>query len=649
MTESNIMTRPIRLTDNWYKNYCGDITAKMRNGKEVQLVAGHLSAYRYKDGSDKKYCRVTKKNCVQFEKDALLHYRPLPENAGLFKLILYMLRTVNTKDIFLILLATMLVTLVGTLYPMATNLLFNRIIAAYKSRLLYIVFLIFMGIFVTGSLFSVVKNIMLAGVGIRMSTLTEAAFMGRCMVVSTSFYKQHPSGQVSEWLEGITGLCENVSNFIFGTWFSSLLSLLYIIQIYILTPSMTMMSILIVIAFFLICFLSAFLQSKWLLKQMQSNSQLTGVTYDLLSGIETIKLNNAGKHALRLWFEKYDEVSRYTYASPLFVRLGPVLPMMMSTLSGIIMLIAAHAFGLTSGEYMTFYSAFGMVLGSVVSAGQTANILASIKPQYEMFRPLLKAETEAHGQSITSFADNGRLDIEVRNVTFQYQPNRPVMENLSLRIPYGDYVAIVGSTGCGKSTLLRLLLGFEEPLEGSIRYNGVDISELNKIGIRQNFGVVLQNDRLLPGSILENMRMSNVGISEEEIWNALRMVGIDEEIRAMPMGLETIIGEHCTLSGGQAQRIHIARAILRNPSIFMMDEATSALDNETQLRIADIMDRMEGTRIIIAHRLSTIRNAKRILVLEEGHIVEEGTYEDLIARKQKFFNLVNRQNVSLNI
>lgn len=586
---------------------------------------------------------MNKKKTNQYTRAVSIYQDLLPEHASFFDLLKYMLRTLSGKDVFLILLATLMVTFVGILYPYVVNLLYNKIIVAHRNALLIVVFIIFLGIIVSGSLFATIKNIVLAGIRIKMSTLVEAAFWKRCMVLPVSFYQEHSTGQISEWLDGIPTLCENISNLIFGTWFTSLLSLLYIVQIYLLTPSMTIPTVLIVVVFFSVTFLSALFQSKWTRKQMLSNSKLTGLLYDLLNNIEKIKLSNAKESIFNIWFQQYDEVSHYTYASPLIVRLSSTIPVLLSSLGSIVVLLFANSSGLTPGEYMTFYSAFGMVLGAVMSAGQTANVLATIKPLYELLSPFLSADSEFSVSETDTVSEADSLHIELEHVSFGYRTEQKIIHDLSLKIPFGDYVALVGNTGCGKSTLLRLLLGFENPSEGIIRYNGEAFQKQNPLQIRQQMGVVLQNDRLFPGTLLDNLRISHPDVSEDQVWDALRTVGLDEDIRALSMKLETIIGERNSFSGGQIQLLQIARAILGNPKVLIMDEATSALDNETQAKIANALDHMKCTRIVVAHRLSTIRNARRILVLDKGKIVEDGTYDELLSQKGKFFRLVNRQ------
>lgn len=643
MIEERIMSRSIRLSDGWYRNYCGDLDAKTLDGTDVKLAASFLGGYRFFDENSGKWRRVTGRKSRMFQTDATLYYRQLPENAGMGKLLVYMLRTISIKDLLLALGASALITIVGMLYPFISDFLYNGLIPAQKPRLLVVVFTMFIGIALTGMLFSVVKNRMLLGMKTRMSTLVEAAFFGRCMLLPISFYKENPAGQITERLEAVPKLCENVSNMVVGTWFASLLSLLYFVQIHAYTPKMLMPAAVTVVVFFLLCFVSAFMQTKWIRRQMQSNTRLTALLYDLIGGVERIKLENAKDRAMQKWFARYDEMSRCTYAPPVFVRISPVLPILLSSFAGIAMLISARLVRLSSEEYIVFYSAFGMVLGAMISAANTANVLAEIKPQYEMLRPLLETEAEGAGAKQSAVSEDGRLNLSLEDVWFGYEEDRPVLRGVSMQVPQGDYIAIVGETGCGKSTLLRILLGFETPAQGRICYNGIDLKELNAREVRSRMGVVLQNDRLLPGSLLENMRMANPNVTEEEIWQALDTAGVAEDVRMMPMRLETIVGERNVFSGGQTQRLQIARALLGKPSILIMDEATSALDNETQAKVAHALEELDCTRIVVAHRLSTIRKCRRVIVLEAGRIAEDGTYDDLMTRKGRLFKLVSRQ------
>jgi len=238
----------------------------------------------------------------------------------------------------------------------------------------------------------------------------------------------------------------------------------------------------------------------------------------------------------------------------------------------------------------------------------------------------------------------------MNNVSFRYADDMPnVIDNLSLKIRPGEYVAIVGRTGCGKSTLMRILLGFEKPQKGAVYYDGRDINSVDIKSLRKKIGVVLQSGRLFNGDIFSNISISAPDLTMDGAWEAARMSGMAEDIENMPMGMQTLISEGTGgISGGQRQRLLIARAIAPKPKVLMFDEATSALDNLTQKQVSQSLDSLKCTRLIIAHRLSTIRNCSRILVLDKGKIAEQGTYEELAAQHGIFSELVARQQVGMN-
>ncbi len=262
-----------------------------------------------------------------------------------------------------------------------------------------------------------------------------------------------------------------------------------------------------------------------------------------------------------------------------------------------------------------------------------------------MAEPILKNEPESSENKTMVTEISGA--IELSNVCFRYNDTMPyVIEGMNLKIKSGEYVAIVGPSGCGKSTLMRLLLGFEKPEKGAVYYDGRDITSLDLRSLRQRIGSVTQNGTLFQGDIYSNIVISAPHLTYDDAWKAAELAGIADDIREMPMGMNTVIAEgQGGISGGQKQRIMIARAIAPSPKVLMFDEATSALDNKTQKKISDALDELKCTRIVIAHRLSTIRHCDRILVLDKGRIAEEGTYEELIDKNGLFADLVARQRL----
>ena len=236
--------------------------------------------------------------------------------------------------------------------------------------------------------------------------------------------------------------------------------------------------------------------------------------------------------------------------------------------------------------------------------------------------------------------------VELKDVSFAYPDREPILQDFSLSIPAGQTVAIVGPTGSGKSTIVRLLLRFYDPQSGSITLDSIGLKEWELDTLRQSIGLVSQSVYLFDGSIWDNILYGRPDATEEDVIAAAKAAEVHEFIETLPQGYHTPIGERgLKLSGGQSQRISIARAILKDPPILVLDEATSAVDNETEAAIQRSLEVVSQNRttIVIAHRLSTIRHADKIVVMDLGHIVAEGTHEDLIAGKGLYHRLWNVQ------
>ena len=234
--------------------------------------------------------------------------------------------------------------------------------------------------------------------------------------------------------------------------------------------------------------------------------------------------------------------------------------------------------------------------------------------------------------------------IDLINVRKTYPNGTVALDDVTLHIAPGENVGLVGGSGCGKSTLMRVMLGFEKPEYGSVFYAQYNVDNVNLGTLRQYLGYCPQTLQIFPGTIADNIRLAAPLSSDEEVWEAARIACIDEDIRRMPMQMETVLGEGGSgLSGGQCQRILIARSVINKPKVLFFDEATSALDNITQRKVMDNLREFGCTRVSIAHRLSTVMNCDRIVVLDKGRIVEDGSPEALLEQKGYFYKLCIRQ------
>ena len=432
---------------------------------------------------------------------------------------------------------------------------------------------------------------------------------------------------------------------VFSMGLTSLMSLLYITQIFRYAPALVVPSLVIIVLTVGISAAASLVQMRIRRESMQTGAKNSGISYALITGIQKIKLAGAEKRAFARWADSYSEVSERTYNPPLFLKISGVITMAVSLAGTLLLYDLAVQTRVTGPEYISFNAAYGAVMGAFSALSGVALSAANIRPILEMAEPILKTapESSENKEMVTKLSGS----IELSNVYFRYTDSMPyVVDGISLKIKAGEYVAIVGTTGCGKSTLMRLLLGFETPEKGAIYYDGRDMTKLDLRSLRRRIGAVTQDGSLFQGDIYENIVISAPELTVDEAWKAAEMAGIADDIRAMPMGMQTMISEgQGGISGGQKQRLMIARAVAPKPKVLMFDEATSALDNKTQKQVSEALDNLNSTRIVIAHRLSTIKNCDRILVLDKGKIIEDGTYAELIARDGLFAELVARQRL----
>lgn len=369
------------------------------------------------------------------------------------------------------------------------------------------------------------------------------------------------------------------------------------------------------------------------------------MTYSLITGIQKIKLAGAEKRAFARWGNLYAKSAKMMYNPPMFIKINSVISLAISLAGTIIMYSMSVRSGISVADYYAFNTAYGMVSGSFMALAGIALSAAQIRPILTMVKPFFDTIPEiSDGKQVLTRLSGG---IELNNVSFRYDENMPlVVDDMSLKIRPGQYVAIVGKTGCGKSTLMRLLLGFERPQKGALYYDGKDLERIDLRSLRRRIGVVMQNGKLFLGDIYSNIIISAPWLSQSDAWEAAELAGIADDIRKMPMGMNTVISEGSGgISGGQRQRLMIARAIAPKPKILMFDEATSALDNLTQKKVSESLATLKCTRIVIAHRLSTIKQCDRIIVLDKGKIIEDGKYDELIAANGFFAELVARQRL----
>ena len=642
-----MMRRSVELKENWYKDSFGPILAFTKEGGlPVALLPGKISGYFFTDPSTGIRVKINRASAAQFDTEAYCFYRPLPQKKlGIPDLLLYMKRCISLNDIILIVAATLTVSLVNLITPRITKALTGPVRTSGRADALIGIAICMICVSLSVQLFSSIKGLVQGRLGTKTSLGVQSSMMMRLMSLPANFFRKYSPGELKTRSMSVNSLCSMMMDIIMSTGLTSLISLLYVGQIFQFAPSLVVPSLVIVIVTVAFSIISTLVQININRRQMNQAAKESGMSYSMITGVQKIKLAGAEKRIFAKWLGIYSEGAELVYNPPLFIKINGVISIAISLVSNIVLYFLAVKSGIGQSSYFAFTASYGMLMGAFMSVSGIALTAAQIQPTLEMAEPFLKTEPEtSEGKTVVTELSGS---IELDHVSFRYSDDMPyILDDLSLKIEPGEYVAVVGKTGCGKSTLVRLLLGFEKPEKGVVHYDGRDINSLDLPSLRKKIGTVMQDAGLFQGDIYSNIVITAPQLTLDDAWEAAEKAGIADDIRAMPMGMNTVISEgQGGISGGQRQRIMIARAIAPKPKLLIFDEATSALDNKTQRQVSEALDAMGCTRIVIAHRLSTIKHCDRILVLDGGHIIEDGTYEQLIANKGFFAELVERQRL----
>lgn len=583
------------------------------------------------------------------EIDAISFYRPLPsKGVSIKEYVKYIGKSIRPLDIVLLIVFAALSSGVGLLVPYLTQRLTGEVVLN-KDISLFIAVSLYVVAAATGVLLvKAVQAFVNTRIMLKIQKSVQEATMMRVLNLPAAFFKKYNTGELTARFSSVNSLASMIVNGIFTTLVSVVMSLAYLFQLAGFASTLVPIVVAILFATTAFSVAIALIQKKYTRQTLELSSKESGVTYEMINGIQKIRLSGSEKRVFAKWASAYARSAEVRYHPPLILRLSPAISLLITLIGNVAIYYVAARSGLSVGSYMAFVTGYGVLSGAFASVTSMVGVITSIKPTYDMAKPILEAEPETAQNKLVLEKVKGNIRFE--NVSFKYIENGPlILNDLSLDIKEGEYVAIVGQTGCGKSTLIRVLLGFEEPLSGRVTVDGHDVKDLDPSSLRRRIGTVLQNGTLFHADIFSNIIISCPNASEEDAWAAAEIADIADDIREMPMGMKTVISEgQGGISGGQKQRIMIARAIVHHPKILIFDEATSALDNKTQKSITESINKLNCTRLVIAHRLSTIKNADRIIMLEGGKIIEEGSYDSLIAQKGKFAELVERQRLDNN-
>ena len=640
-----IMIRKIKLTGKWWRESVGPLLGHTQDGHLVALIPTSWNlgyTYRKTDGN---VARVRTRDMREVITDeAIAFTQPLPlRRLRIRDLLHFSWSAVPFSNYIFVLLAALAVVLLGMFTPMANKLIFDTVIPTGDAADLMPICGLLLGATLGTVLITLTRDFYIDRVQDIMELHMQNAVMARTFLLSPKFFAKHPSGELSARLNNVTTLCKLINENIVGALLTAVLSIVYLVQLWIYGASLLLPALLILVLDALVMTLLYRRKSSLQTKYTQKASALSGMEYSMMAGIQKLKLTGSERRAFTRWMNHYTDASRLLYNPGFKSHLYPALLQLLNIGGMAWIYYFTLQNDVPTSDFIAFSSAFGMMTAAIGELNGIVDDVAMVRPLLESTQPILEEEPEVETKAMQ--VEDLFGSIEISDVSFRYDKDSPlIFDNLSLTITPGEYIGIVGKSGCGKSTLLRLLLGFETPQQGGIYYDNYDLSKVDKASLRRKIGTCLQSGSLFTGDLFHNITITAPWSSEDDAWEALRMACMEEDVRRMPMGLHTIVSEGGGgFSGGQKQRLLIARAIIGQPSILFFDEATSALDNISQKQVADNLAQLACTRIVVAHRLSTIRHCDRIIVLDQGRIAEQGTYDELMAQQGLFYQMSLRQ------
>lgn len=640
---SNFTCREVVLEQKWYRQECGVLLGTLDDAL-VALYRKKGKSYVLYDGE--KEVPITAEIAEKISPKAHSIGRALPRTRLTGKdLLRFCKKSIPKKSIVALALLGLAGTLIGILLPTLNQKIYDEYIALGDFGMV-IQLCVLIGSFMLGNVFfSMVKKLTEYGVSCHVNYDLQNAVYWRIFQLPESFFRSYDSGDLAQRLGQAGSSAAQVVSQVTGAGFGMVFSLFYLWRMIKYSGKLTVWALIMSLVFAL---LSYFLETRSLryeTLQADTSGKAVAKLYQYLGGVDKIRMAGAEERAILEYLIPFTQEQKYEIQGKRITAVSEVLSDVSTYLFSMILyfVIIKKNQDISVGNFMAFNSAFGTFSSALIQLISGCMTIFRLKPIYTRLKPIFDTQPEDDEQKQIVQSLSGSIELE--HVSFGYSPEAGnVLNDISLQIHPGEYIAIVGPSGCGKSTLLKLLLGFETPTQGKIRYDGKSLSGLDAHSLRRNLGVVLQDGKLIAGSIYDNITITCPNPTMKAVNEVIEAVGLKADIDQMPMGVQTVLSESGnTISGGQQQRILIARAIMNKPQVLFFDEATSALDNLTQAKVCQSLDDMHVTRVVIAHRLSTIQNCDRILVFNNGQIQEEGNFESLMAQKGLFYNMAKRQ------
>ncbi len=648
---SGVRTRVVALREGWWSEDVGPMIGRREsNGNPVALLPVSPRRYRLYDPLTGSHTPLTESVAASLQPFAWCFYRPLPPRAvtGL-DLLRFGLRGLG-RDLATVAMTGLAAGALATALPVLTGILFDAVIPRADTGQVRVLTVLMAVAAVGASMFQVAQSFAVRRLEGKIDASLQPAVWDRLLALPVPFFRRYAAGDLATRSLSITAMRQVLTGAAISTVLAGVFSIFTFGLLFYYSGILAFLAACFALVMVLVTVFTGYVQVGLERETIAIGGRLSGMLLQFVNGISKLRVAAAEERAFTAWasaFSRKKQIAararRVSIAYAVFTSVAPVLSAAVVYWATVRLLNAHGESQLSTGGFVAFNVAFAQFQMAALGLGSAVVRLLALVPLYERAQPILSAVPEV---------DVGRPDpgvltgaIDVLNVNFRYAPGAPlVLRDITMHIPAGRFVAIVGPSGSGKSTLFRLLMGFEAPDSGEVKYDGRSQSALDIKAVRRQIGVVLQSGRLLADSLYKNIAGASAYLTLDDAWTAAKMAGLERDIENMPMGMHTLLGEGGSgLSGGQRQRVLIARAIVRKPSLLLFDEATSALDNETQALVSHSLESLKATRVVIAHRLSTIVHADYIYVLDRGVIVQQGTYQDLMRQEGPFADLARRQ------
>jgi len=646
-TAARIRTRPVALTGRWWRENSGPLVGYRGPERAPVALLWRLGCYELIEPGARPV-RVTTTVAQEVHDGAVMFYRSLPERqVGPLRLLWFGLHG-SRIDILRMLLGGLAAFGLGLTVPILNGLVLGELVPQAQTSLIIRACLAVLIVGIVSAAFTMLSSVAILRIEGRADAGLQSAVWDRLLRLPATFFARYTTGELARAAMGVNGIRTILSGVVTVAINACLLGTVNFALMLWYSVPLGLLGGGLLVTHAIIFTMLGVRQVRWQAQLIELDYALSDRVFQTLRGLPKLRVAGAESFAYARWatdFARGRELERKVQRTQNLVTSINAVYVPCCTFLLFLMLAGPAKDSLSLGQFLTFVTAFTASLAAMVQATNSLSSAGVVIPMFDKMKPVLSELPEVSVNSTVPEHLTG--DIEVADVSFRYAEGTPlILDKLSLHIRAGEFVALVGPTGCGKSTLLRLLIGFNQPTSGAVRYDGANLSQLDLAEVRSQCGVVLQNSVPFSGTIMSNI-CGTAAYSTDEVWAAAKLAGLDQDLRKMPMGLHTLISDGAgAMSGGQRQRLMIAQALIRRPKILFFDEATSALDNETQAIVAESTKAFAATRIVIAHRLSTIMHADRVVVLSEGRIVQSGTPEELLSDEDGIFHdLVRKQIV----